>query len=109
LIIPAVQVDPAQRQYWSTGSKRWPPLGPWKPWRKHKRSDCLFTVDMAGGVWDLATFEASGRVRKLHLQPLGDTRKGPSQNIFCGLKTNFPFHWLFSDLPLSWSDLERES
>jgi hypothetical protein len=22
LIIPAVQVDPAQRQYWSTGSKR---------------------------------------------------------------------------------------
>jgi hypothetical protein len=26
LIIPAVQVDPAQRKYWRTGSKRGPPL-----------------------------------------------------------------------------------
>jgi hypothetical protein len=25
------------------------------------------------------------------------------------LKTNFPFHWLFSDLLLSGSDLEKES
>jgi hypothetical protein len=66
-------------------------------------------MDMAGGVRDLAAFGASGQVRKLHLQPLGDIREFPSQNTFCGLKTNFPFHWLFLDLPLSWSDIERES
>jgi hypothetical protein len=63
---------------------------------------------MAGGVRDLATFGASGWVRKLHLQPFGDTGEYLGQNTFCGLKTNFPFHWLFSDLPLSWSDLKRE-
>jgi hypothetical protein len=51
----------------------------------------------------------SGQVRKLHLQPLDDTGEYMGQNTFCGLKTNFPFHRLFSDLPLSWSDLERES
>jgi hypothetical protein len=38
----------------------------------------------------------------------GDTGECSSQNTFFGLKTNFPFHRLFSDLPLSWSDLERE-
>jgi hypothetical protein len=58
---------------------------------------------MAGGV-----FEASGWVRKLHLQPLGDTGECPCQNTFYGLKTNFPFCWLFPDLLLSGSDLERE-
>jgi hypothetical protein len=50
-------------------------------------------------------FAASGWVRKLHLQPLGDTRECPGQN---NLKRNFPFHQLFSDLLLSGSDLERE-
>jgi hypothetical protein len=39
---------------------------------------------------------------------LGDTRECPGQNTFFGLKTNFPFHQLFSDFSLSWSDLERE-
>jgi hypothetical protein len=62
---------------------------------------------MAGGVGDLAAFGASGWVRKLRLQPLGDTGECPGQNTFCGLKTNFPFQLLFSDFPLSWSDLER--
>jgi hypothetical protein len=57
---------------------------------------------MAGGVQDLAAFGASGRVKKLHLQLLGDTGECLGQNTFCGLKTNFPFHWLFLDLPLSW-------
>jgi hypothetical protein len=83
-------------------------LRPWKLWRTHKRSDCLFATDMARGVRDLATFGASGRVRKLCLQPLGDTGECPGQNTFFGLKTNFPFHWLLSDLLLSRSDLERE-
>jgi hypothetical protein len=64
---------------------------------------------MAGEVQDLAAFGASRQVRKLRLQPLGDTGESPGQNIFFGLKTNFPFHRLFSDLPLNWSDLERES
>jgi hypothetical protein len=67
-------------------------------------------MDMAGGVRDLASFGASGWVRKLHLQPLGDTGECPGQNtFFFGLKTNFHFHRLFSDLLLSGSDLERES
>jgi hypothetical protein len=66
-------------------------LGPRKPWRKHKRSYRLFAVDMAGGVRDLATFGASGWVRKLCLQPLGDTGECPSQNTFCGLKTKLSF------------------
>jgi hypothetical protein len=65
----------------------------------------LFAVDMAGEDQDLAAFGASGRIRKLHLQPLGGTGECPSHNTFCGLKTNFPFHRLFSDFPLSWSDL----
>jgi hypothetical protein len=65
-------------------------------------------MDMAGRVQDLAAFGASGQVRKLHLQPLVDTRECPGQNTFYSLKTNFPFHWLFSDLLLSGSDLERE-
>jgi hypothetical protein len=68
----------------------------------------VFATDMAGRVQDLAAFGASGQVRNLHLHPLGDTRGCPSQNPFGGLKTNFPFHWLFSDLTLSWSDLDRE-
>jgi hypothetical protein len=63
---------------------------------------------MAGGVQDLATFGASGQVRKLHLQPLGDTRECPSQNTFFGLKTNFPFYLLFLYFLLSGSDLEQE-
>jgi hypothetical protein len=83
-------------------------LGPRKPLRKHERSDCLFATDMAGEVQDLAAFGASGQVKNLCLQPLGDTGEYPSQNTFYSLKTNFPFHWLFSDLPLSLSDLERE-
>jgi hypothetical protein len=65
-------------------------------------------MDMAGGVRDLASFGASGWVRKLHLQPLGDTGECPGQNTFYSLKRDFPFHWLFSDLLLSRSDLERE-
>jgi hypothetical protein len=65
-------------------------------------------MGMAGGVQDLATFGASGQVRKLCLQPLGDTGECPGQNTFFGLKTNFLFHWLFSDLLLSGSDLEQE-
>jgi hypothetical protein len=65
-------------------------------------------MDMAGGVQDLAAFGASGRVKKLRLQPLGDTGECPGQNNFFGLKTNFPFHQLFSDLLLSGSNLERE-
>jgi hypothetical protein len=63
---------------------------------------------MDGEVQDLAAFGASGQVRKLRLQPLGDTGECPGQNTFCGLKTNFHFQQLFLDLPLSWSDLERE-
>jgi hypothetical protein len=39
---------------------------------------------------------------------LGDTRECLGQNTFYVLKTNFPFHWLFLDLLLSGSDLERE-
>jgi hypothetical protein len=39
---------------------------------------------------------------------LGDTGECPSQNTFCGLKTNSSFHQLLLDLPLSWSDLEGE-
>jgi hypothetical protein len=39
---------------------------------------------------------------------LGDTGDCPGQNTFGGLKTNFPFHWLFLDFPLSWTDLEKE-
>jgi hypothetical protein len=35
-------------------------LRPQELWRKCKRSDCLFPMVMAGGVWDLATFGASG-------------------------------------------------
>jgi hypothetical protein len=38
---------------------------------------------------------------------LGD-RECPSQNPFYGLKTNFLFHWLFLDLLLSGTDLEKE-
>jgi hypothetical protein len=63
---------------------------------------------MAGGVGDLAAFGASGWVRKLRLKPLGDTGEGPGQNTFYGLKTNFLFHWLFLELLLSGSVLERE-
>jgi hypothetical protein len=63
---------------------------------------------MAGGVQDLAAFGASGQVRKLCLQLLGDTGECPGQNTIYGLKTNFPFHQLFSDLFLSGSDLERK-
>jgi hypothetical protein len=62
---------------------------------------------MAGEVQDLATFGASGQVRKLHLQPLGDTGECPGQNTLW-LEDKLSFHWLFLDLPLSWSDLERE-
>jgi hypothetical protein len=65
-------------------------------------------MDMAGGVQDLNAFGASGRVRKLCFQPLGDTGECPGQNTFFVLKTNFPFHRLFSDLLLSGSYLERE-
>jgi hypothetical protein len=65
-------------------------------------------MDMAGGIQDLAAFGASGQVKKLHFLPLGDTRECPSQNTFLDLKTNFLFHWLFLDLLLSGSDLERE-
>jgi hypothetical protein len=65
-------------------------------------------MDMAGGVQDLETLGASGHVLKLHVQPLGDTWECPGQNTFSVLKTNFPFHWLFLDLHLSGSDLERE-
>jgi hypothetical protein len=64
-------------------------LGPQKPWRKHKRSDCLFAADMAGGVQDLAAFGASGWVRKLRLQRLDDTGECPGQNTFYGLKQTF--------------------
>jgi hypothetical protein len=39
---------------------------------------------------------------------LGDIRECPSQNTFYSLKRNFPFHWLFLDLLLRESDLERE-
>jgi hypothetical protein len=60
------------------------------------------------GSRDLASFGASGKVMKLCFHPLGDTRECPSQNTFFDLKTNFPFHQLFSDLLLSRSDLERE-
>jgi hypothetical protein len=64
---------------------------------------------MAGGVRDLAAFGALGWVRKLHLQPSGDTGECPSQNTSYSLKRNFPFHWLFSDHLLSGQILkERE-
>jgi hypothetical protein len=65
-------------------------------------------MDMAGGIQDLAAFGALGWVRKLHLQLLADNRECPGRNTFHRLKTNFPFHQLFSDLLLSGSDLERE-
>jgi hypothetical protein len=39
---------------------------------------------------------------------LGDNGECPRQNIFYGLKTNFPFHQLFLDLLLSGLDLKRE-
>jgi hypothetical protein len=63
---------------------------------------------MAEGVQGLAAFVASGWVRKLHLQPSGDTGECPGQNTFYSLKRNFLFHWLFLELCLSRSDLERE-
>jgi hypothetical protein len=69
------------------------------------RSDCLFAMDMAGGVQDLSPFGASGKVRKLHLQPPGSLLR-PKHTY--SLKRNFPFHRLFSDILLSGSDLERE-
>jgi hypothetical protein len=106
LIIPAVQVVPDKG---STGALEARGDLHSRAMETMKRSDCLFAAGMAGEVQDLAAFGASGQVRKLCLQPLGDTRECPSQNTFCGLKTNFPFHWLFLDLPLSRSDLERES
>jgi hypothetical protein len=31
----------------------------------------------------------------------------PSQNTFFGLKTNFPFHWLFLDCLLSSQNLKE--
>jgi hypothetical protein len=61
---------------------------------------------MAGGIRYLATFGASGWVRKLHLQPLGVTGELPWPEHPYSLKRNFPFHWLFSDLLLSGSDLK---
>jgi hypothetical protein len=67
----------------------------------------LFASDLAGGVRDLATFGASGRVGKLCLQLLGDTGEYTGQNTIFVLKTNFPFHPLSLDLLLSGSDLEQ--
>jgi hypothetical protein len=68
----------------------------------------LFATDIAGGVQDLATFGASEWVKKLHLQPLSDTRECPGKNTFFALKTNFPFYLLFLYFLLSGSDLEQE-
>jgi hypothetical protein len=61
---------------------------------------------MSGGIQYLATFEASGQVRKLHLQPLGVTRELPQPEHCYSLKRNFPFPWLLSDLLISGSDLK---
>jgi hypothetical protein len=61
---------------------------------------------MAGRVQYLAAFGASGQVRKLHLQPLGVTGDFPWPEHPYSLKRNFLFHWLFSDLLLSGSDLK---
>jgi hypothetical protein len=71
-----------QRDHW----KHWKQglissLAPRKLRRKQERSDCLFALNMAGGIQDLATIEASGLFRKSHLQTLGDTRECPSQSI----------------------------
>jgi hypothetical protein len=56
----------------------------------------------------LSCLSALRQVRKLHLQPLGNTGECLGQNTFYSLKRNFPFHWLFLDLLLRGSDLERE-
>jgi hypothetical protein len=63
-------------------------------------------MDMAGGVRDLATFAASGQVRKLHLYLSGVIRELPQPEHPYSLKRNFPFHQPFSDLFLSGSDLK---
>jgi hypothetical protein len=72
-----------KRQYWSTGSKGWPPL------LGHRNCEGLFAADMAGRVWYLATFGASGRVRKLHLQPSGLTGGRPGQNTLIAWRETF--------------------
>jgi hypothetical protein len=56
----------------------------------------------------LATFGASGWVRKLNLQPSGVTGELPRSEHPYSLKRNFPFYQLFSDIFISRSDLERE-
>jgi hypothetical protein len=95
-----------QRPYRSTGSQGWPPL------LGHK--NCWESVKIWQSVcprhsWFqyLATFGASGRFRKLHLQALGPTRQLPWPEHPCSLKRNFPSHQPFSDLLLSGSDLKK--
>jgi hypothetical protein len=39
---------------------------------------------------------------------LGDTEECSGQNTFYTLKINVPFYWLFLDLLLRGSDVERE-
>jgi hypothetical protein len=83
-------------------------LGPQKPWRKCKRSDCLFAADMAGGSPRLSCLWSLRAGQEVASPAFGWHWECPGQNTFSGLKTNFPFHWLFLDLLLSGSDLERE-
>jgi hypothetical protein len=64
-------------------------------WKRCKGSDCLFAVDMAGVVWDLATFGASRQVKKLHLQTSGDTGEFLQPAHPYSLKRNFPLHRVF--------------
>jgi hypothetical protein len=58
------------------------------------------------GFQYLATFGASGWVRKLHLQPLRPIGQLPKPKHPYSLKRNFPFHWPFLDLLLSGLDLK---
>jgi hypothetical protein len=89
LVITAVQVNPARAvlEHWKQGVTSI--LGPWEPCKKCKRSDCLFATDMAEGVQDLATFEASRQVRKLHLQPSVDTKECPGQSTLIARRETF--------------------
>jgi hypothetical protein len=82
-------------------------LGSWELWGKCRDVIVCLLPTWLERFKYLATFGASGWVRKLHLQPLGLTEELPQQEHPFSLKRNFPFYKLFLDLLLSGSDLKR--
>jgi hypothetical protein len=86
-LLPRWSCQRAVLEHWKQGVTSI--LGPWKPWRKHNRSECLFATDIVGQVQDIAAFGPSGQVRKLHFQPSGDTWECPGQSTLIAWRETF--------------------